>query len=314
MQKKKEIDLDKSSRFRYFDWDKIKTFYYVAKLGSFTKTSEFLHLSQPALSRQIQSMERILGCPLFTRQSRGLQLTRKGEQLFSYAENMYFGIVEFTHKTHAEMVISKRRKIRIATTHAIMVYMLDGLIFTYNKQHPELVFELISSDHLIDIILNDVDIAIRPHDPEGKNIQQEHLFTLEKKLYASPEYLKKYGEPKTLSDLRDHHIIAPAHPEDYPYAELNWILKLGIPKGKQHEPVFTSNSIESLIKAAKQGMGIIGGYEQMEIIKNSYLKIILPDIKDKKVDWYFTYPNYLQQDQDIVALKNYLHTALFSEV
>lgn len=314
MQKKKEIDLDKSSRFRYFDWDKIKTFYYVAKLGSFTKTSEFLHLSQPALSRQIQSMERILGCPLFTRQSRGLQLTRKGEQLFSYAENMYFGIVEFTHKTHAEMVISKRRKIRIATTHAIMVYMLDDLIFTYNKQHPELVFELISSDHLIDIILNDVDIAIRPHDPEGKNIQQEHLFTLEKKLYASPEYLKKYGEPKTLADLRDHHIIAPAHPEDYPYAELNWILKLGIPKGKQHEPVFTSNSIESLIKAAKQGMGIIGGYEQMEIVKNSYLKIILPDIKDKKVDWYFTYPNYLQQDQDIVALKNYLHTALFSEV
>jgi len=314
MQKKKEIDLDKSSRFRYFDWDKIKTFYYVAKLGSFTKTSEFLHLSQPALSRQIQSMERILGCPLFTRQSRGLQMTRKGEQLFSYAENMYFGIVEFTHKTHAEMVISKRRKIRIATTHAIMVYMLDDLIFTYNKQHPELVFELISSDHLIDIILNDVDIAIRPHDPEGKNIQQEHLFTLEKKLYASPEYLKKYGEPKTLADLRDHHIIAPAHPEDYPYAELNWILKLGIPKGKQHEPVFTSNSIESLIKAAKQGMGIIGGYEQMEIVKNSYLKIILPDIKDKKVDWYFTYPNYLQQDQDIVALKNYLHTALFSEV
>ena len=84
MQKKKEIDLEKSSRFRYLDWDKIKTFYYVSKLGSFTKTSEFLHLSQPALSRQIQSMEKILGCPLFTRQSRGLQLTRKGEQLFSW--------------------------------------------------------------------------------------------------------------------------------------------------------------------------------------------------------------------------------------
>jgi DNA-binding transcriptional LysR family regulator len=189
MQKKKEIDLDKSSRFRHLDWDKIKTFYYVAKLGSFTKTSEFLHLSQPALSRQISSMERILGCPLFARQSRGLQLTRKGEELFSYAEEMFFGIVKFTRKTHAELATSKKRKIRIATTHAITAYILDNLIFTYNEQHPDLVFELISSDHLIDIILNDVDIAIRPRDPEGKNIQQEHLFTLEKKLYASPEYL-----------------------------------------------------------------------------------------------------------------------------
>ncbi len=57
MQKKKEIDLEKSSRFRYLDWEKIKTFYYVAKLGSFTKTSEFLYLSQPALSRQISSSQ-----------------------------------------------------------------------------------------------------------------------------------------------------------------------------------------------------------------------------------------------------------------
>ena len=161
MQKKIEIDLENTTRFRHLDWDKIKTFYYVAKLGSFTKTSEFLHLSQPALSRQISSMERILGRPLFTRQSRGLQLTRKGEELFSYAEEMFFGIVKFTRKTHAELATSKKRKIRIATTHAITAYILDNLIFTYNEQHPDLVFELISSDHLIDIILNEVRTKIR---------------------------------------------------------------------------------------------------------------------------------------------------------
>jgi DNA-binding transcriptional LysR family regulator len=310
MQKKKEIDLEKSSRFRYLDWDKIKTFYYVSKLGSFTKTSEFLHLSQPALSRQISSMERILGCPLFTRQSRGLQLTRKGEQLFSYAESMYFGIVEFTHTTHAEMATSKKRKIRIATTHAITAYILDDLIFAYNEQHPHLVFELISADHLIDVVLNDVDIAIRPHDPERRGIQQEHLFTLEKKLYVSPEYLKKYGEPQSVDDLKNHRIIAPAHPEDYPYAELNWILNLGMSKGKQHEPVFTANSIESLIKAAKRGLGIIGSYEEMEIVKNSHLKNILPEVKEKKINEYFIYPDYLQEDQEIIALKTYLHAKL----
>jgi DNA-binding transcriptional LysR family regulator len=310
MQKKKEIDLEKSSRFRYLDWDKIKTFYYVSKLGSFTKTSEFLHLSQPALSRQISSMERILGCPLFMRQSRGLQLTRKGEQLFSYAESMYFGIVEFTHTTHAEMATSKKRKIRIATTHAITAYILDDLIFAYNEQHPHLVFELISEDHLIDIVLNDVDIAIRPHDPEGNGIQQEHLFTLEKKLYASPEYLKKYGEPQSVEDLKNHYIIAHAHPEKHPYSDVSWILSLGMPKGKQHEPVFTSTSVESLVKAAKKGMGIVGSYDEMEIIKNARLKNILPDVRDKKISEYFIYPDYLQEDQEIIALKDYLYTKL----
>ena len=60
MQKKKEIDLNQSSCFRHFDWEKVKTFYYVAKLGSFTNTANFLHLSQPALSKQIASLEKIL--------------------------------------------------------------------------------------------------------------------------------------------------------------------------------------------------------------------------------------------------------------
>ena len=310
MQKKKEIDLDKSSRFRYLDWEKIKTFYYVSKLGSFTKTSEFLHLSQPALSRQISSMERILGRPLFTRQSRGLQLTRKGEELFSYAEEMFFGIVEFTHKTHAEMATNKKRKIRIAATHADATYILNDLILDYNQDHPELVFEVISDDHLIDIILNDVDIAIRPFDPYAKGVQQEVLFTLEKKLYASSEYLAKYGEPQSVEDLKNHHIIAHAHPEEHPYSNVSWILTLGLPKGKLHDSIYSSTSIECLFQAAKKGIGIIGGYEKMSILKNALLKNILPDVIYTEKIGYFIYPDYLKDDKDIIDIKNYLQKNL----
>ena len=58
----------------------------------------------------------------------------------------------------------------------------------------KLIFEIISDDHVIDVVLNDVDIAIRPHDPHFKGVQQEALFTLEKRLYASSEYIEKYGE------------------------------------------------------------------------------------------------------------------------
>ena len=310
MQKKKEIDLEKSSRFRYLDWDKIKTFYYVSKLGSFTKTSEFLHLSQPALSRQISSMERILGCPLFTRQSRGLQLTRKGEQLFSYAESMYFGIVEFTHTTHAEMTTSKKRKIRIAATYAHASYILNDLILDYNQDHPELIFEIISDDHLIDVVLNDVDIAIRPHDPHFKGVQQEALFTLEKRLYASSEYIEKYGEPKTVDDLKGHHLLAFTHPDHLPYANVNWILHLRLSKGKLHEPVFTSNSLECLVSAAKKGMGIIASYEEMSIIKNSGLQNVLSDVTYKEKKGFFIYPDYLKDDQAIMNIKSYLQRKL----
>lgn len=289
------LKLENSARFRHFDWDKVKTFYYVAKLGSITNTAEFLHMSQPALSRQIMGMEKILGCPLFTRQSRGLKLTRKGEELFSYAENTFLGFIEFTRNTHAKIAKGCKRKIRISATHAVAAYILDSLLFAYTKDHPHLTFELITDDYLIDIVLNDVDIAIRPYDSHVKGVQQEYLFTLEKKLYASPEYLQKYGEPKTVDELKNHCIIAPANPEEYPYSDLIWILKLGLPEGKYHTPVFSSTSIECLVKAAINNMGIIGSYDEMEIIKNSGLKKILPHVTDKKVKDYFIYPDYLEK-------------------
>ncbi|MDP3445678.1 MAG: LysR family transcriptional regulator, partial [Ignavibacteria bacterium] len=259
----KSVELEKDPQFRNFDWEKAKTFYYVAKCGSFVNAGRFLNTSQSALSRQIIYLEQHLGYPLFSRHNNGVKLTRKGEDLFTIVETTYIEFKGFTQNIHVELTNGKKRKIRIATTHAIIAYILDTLILNYNKQHPDLVFELISTDHLIDIVLNDVDITIRPLDSQARGVLQEPLFSLEKKLYASAHYLDKYGEPQTVEELKNHHIIAPAHPEEYPYSELTWILKLGMPNGKQHSPVFTSNSLECLVKAAKEGMGIIGGYEKM---------------------------------------------------
>jgi len=293
-------------KFRNFDWEKAKNFYYVAKCGSFVNAARFLNISQSALSRQVLNLEQHLGCPLFARHSGGIRLTRKGDELLAIIETTFIELKGFTRNTHAQIANGKKRKIRIATTHAITAYILDDLILAYNEQHPDLVFELITDDHLIDIVLNDVDIAIRPKDPTAQGVQQEELFVLEKKLYASPQYLEKYGEPQTVEELKNHHIIAPAHPEDFPYAELTWILGLGLLEGQSHEPVFTSTSIESLVKAAENGWGIIGSYEKMGIIKNSQLKNILPDTTDEKVKCYFIYPNYLKKDEKITDLKKYL--------
>ena len=299
-------DLEVPPRFRNFDWEKSKNFYYVAKLGSFANAGAFLNISPSALSRQVIYLEQHLGCPLFSRHSDGIKMTRKGKELFDIVEHTFIGLKGFTQNTHAEMKKGKKRKIRIASTHAITAYILDSLIFDYNEQHPDLVFELIGEDHLIDIVLNDVDIAIRPFDSQAQGIQQELLFTLEKKLFASPEYLEKFGEPQTVEDLKDHRLMSHAHPEEHPYSDVNWILRLGLSEGKLYEPIFTSTSVECLVKAAIKGMGIIGSYEEMEIIKDSNLKNILPQIKDKIIKVYFIYPDYLKMDKKISTFKNYL--------
>lgn len=308
-----ELELENDPRFRNFDWEKAKNFYYVAKLGSFVNAGRFLNLSQSSLSRQIIYLEQHLGCPLFSRHSGGVKLTRKGEELFAIVETTFIGLKGFTRNTPANMVDGKKRKIRIATTHADAAYILNDLIIDYNKQHPELVFEMIGNDHLIDIFLDDVDIAIRPYNPTAQGVQQEPLFTLEKRLYASAEYLEKYGEPQTVEELKYHRIIAFGNPEIHPYANVNWILRLGMPEGKLHEPIFTSNSIECLIGAAKKGLGITASYKKMTILRNANLKNVLPDVSYKEKEGYFIYPDYLRKDKQVMGIKNYLHKMLSDE-
>jgi DNA-binding transcriptional LysR family regulator len=297
-------------RLPYFDWDKAKYFYYVAKLGSLSETGKFLNISQPSLSRKIIILEEHLKCKLFTRTSKGLELTRKGEELFTIIERTFLELKGFSYNTAVTTNSGQKRKIRISTTHAIAAYILNDLIFIYNRDHPDITFELISEDHLLDLIINDVDIAIRPYNPEAVGIEQDYLFTLEKRLYASAEYIKNYGEPTTIEELRNHRIIAPARTEQYPYSNLNWILKLGMPTGRMHEPIFTSTLIESLVGACKNGMGIIGGYEKMSLIRDAMLKNILPEISDVAVKWYCTYPQYFKNDMQIKDIRDFLHHKL----
>jgi len=306
----KTIEGDFTPKFRNFDWEKAKSFYYVAKCGSFASAARFLNTSQPALSRQVLYLEAHLGSPLFSRHSGGVALTRKGKELFAIVETTFMGLKEFTQSTHATLSKGKKRKIRIAATHADTAYILNEYILEYNIKYPEYIFEIIANDQLIDITLNDVDIAIRPYDPTARGVQQELLFTLEKKLYASTRYLEKYGEPQTVEDLQHHRLIAFSHPDLHPYADVNWILRLGMPEGKLHEPVFTSNSLECLIEAAKKGLGIIASSQKMTILRKANLKNILPSIKLTEKDGYFIYPNYLKKDEEIIEIKKYLQESL----
>ena len=309
----KNIDIDDKKakvKFRNFNWEKARTFYIVAKKGTISGAANFFHISQSAVSRQIIDLERALGMMLFVREPRGVRLTRKGEELYNIVETTFSNLTGFTRNTHAELHKSKKRKISIATTQPVASYIINDLLLDYSEIDQEVIFEVITDDHLIDLTLNDVDIAIRPIDLGARGVCQKHILTLEKRLYASQSYIDKYGEPQSIEDLRYHLVLAGAHTDDYPYSDLEWILRLGMPEGELHEPSYTSTSTECLFNVAQRGKGIIGSYEQMKILKKSNLKNILPNVKDKKNKFYFVYPEYLENDLKIQQLKTFLYERL----
>ena len=71
--------------------DNYRIFYEVAKTQSFSRASENLYISQPAISQSIKQLEFALQCSLFHRHAKGVTLTKEGETLFSYVTNALEG-------------------------------------------------------------------------------------------------------------------------------------------------------------------------------------------------------------------------------
>lgn len=98
-----------------------KIFYYVAKNKNITKAAEELHISQPALSRMLKVMEEQLNTTLFIRKSKGVSLTKEGEELYKLIG------AEIDHIIKAENTFSKItscKNIKIAVNETILNYLI----------------------------------------------------------------------------------------------------------------------------------------------------------------------------------------------
>ena len=188
----KALTLPNTSRFRHFDWEKAKTFYYIAQFKSFTKGAEFLRTSQPALSRSISSLERQLGCPLFIRQSRGVTLTRKGEELQRIIKITFEHIKEFTHNAK-KIEGGELRTLRIGLPKSLMSPVLN-ILKDYQRSRPYLTLELVEDIDTKEMSLLDLDMALRPFQKGLSSVEQQALVEVDQNLFSSSVIISQEPE------------------------------------------------------------------------------------------------------------------------
>lgn len=119
------------------DIHQLKTFVVVAREGTVTRASEVLHLSQPAVSAHIKSMEEGLGLSLFERTPRGMSLTRDGQRLLAKAEQ--------TLAAHQELMDEASRhkgaltgKLRLGAGSASNNEAIGRLLTVLSERHPSI--------------------------------------------------------------------------------------------------------------------------------------------------------------------------------
>lgn len=286
------------------DWDKLKIFHTVAEAGSFTNASTILNLSQSAISRQIQSLEKDLKINLFERHARGLVLTSNGEYLFKTANDVISKLKEVESNLSEEKNQIKG-KLVVTTVVSFGTTWLTPRIKEFMDLHPEIEIELIFSDKELDLATRQADVAIRMRRPKQLNLIQKKFVNFNYHIYGSNEYLQKNGYPKNLKDLDKHKFITYGKGAPSPVYNPDWVLKVGSKEGKKRKSLMKVNSVYGLLLAVQSGVGLaaLPDYITYNI---SGLTKVLPDEPGKPTETHFVYPASLKDNARLIAFRNFL--------
>jgi DNA-binding transcriptional LysR family regulator len=113
----------------------------VAATGSLTASARKLHVSQPALSRELKAFEQRLGVTLFERHAKGMRLTQAGEVLNRYAVRL-FELERTAEAAMQEVAGALRGRLTLGASNTIGTYVLPPLLATFRRQRPSVEISL----------------------------------------------------------------------------------------------------------------------------------------------------------------------------
>lgn len=286
------------------DWDKLRIFHAAAEAGSFTHAGETLHMSQSAVSRQVSALERELKVVLFHRHARGLVLTEQGELLHRTTSDVLNKL--HTAETLLTDTSSKPRgELRITAPVGFGTVWLTQRLREFYELYPEIRIELILTDEQVDISMRAADVAIWTREPGQSDLIRRTLFTTKVRAFASSQYVRKFGAPKTLMELDEHRIVSYAGQPAQHLSAITWIETVGRDGKGPREPAFRANSVVALRYAIRSGIGI-GMIPDYLTGEETDLVPVLTEIDPPTLPILFVYTEELKSSKKVQVLRDFL--------
>ena len=287
------------------DIEKIKTFYLVCKHGSVKNAAKDAFLTVSGINRQIASLEKELGHKLYDTIKQRIVLTSKGKVFYDSIKPLLTDYKLVQERLASEDEIAG--KISISSTNAIVNMSLIEFMPKLMDLYPALNIELISRQSMPDFLTGETDIAIMPKPASTEYLNCTYIKTFKNKLHASLDYIEKFGEPKTIEDLKHHRLIdytAFTPNTNINIAELdklNFHLNL---QNQTLQPKLTVNSGYASKIAIDKGLGI--GIMSDTFSNASHLKTILPDLEGPEIHIYLTTLQTISELPKIKAVSEFL--------
>ena len=184
--------------------ESLKYFQEIAEVKSISKVANNSHISQPALSQQIQKLEDSLGKELFIRSNRGVKLTNSGEVVLKYADN----IIRTYNKMLSDLNEQESQEIKIEGEYTIATYCLPCAILNMQFKFPNHKYNLVaaSSDKIEQDVLSDIcEIGFTTHPAQAEELHSEEVINEKVVLISPPAF--DLPEKVKLEEILDHKFV-----------------------------------------------------------------------------------------------------------
>lgn len=275
----------------------LEGFILAARLGNLSRAAEQLNLTVSALSHQMRGLEEQLGQRLFIRGSRGVTLTKEGEQLLAGVE----APMQAIERSLRRCVAQGDDVLTISLMPSVASSWLVPRLPDFVARHPEVQISLQSSTALVDFGHDPIDVALRFGAGNWPGLTSEHLFDEWLTPVASPVLVKSLGRER-LRDLARCPLLG--DPGDRWPA---WFARFGGQVPTRYVANFSDS--ETLSRAAVEGMGIALGRMTMvrPLIEAGRLVTLTSKRLRAEFAHYLVYPPRSERRQSVQLFRTWLH-------
>nr|WP_316639829.1 LysR family transcriptional regulator [uncultured Roseateles sp.] len=227
-----------------------------ADSGSFAAAAKLMDLTPSAVSRGIGELERSLKVSLFNRTTRQLRLTEDGAQIYARATDILARMAELEASTvnrHSRV----SGTVRVGVLAPLSRYVLMPHLPTLQSRHPDLRVETRLTQDPNDMQAENLDVLLHVGEPPSSRLIAQRLGQGRPAAYASPDYLRRCGEPAEPDDLSRHRCLVFRRPWSTQHHDQWNFEREGVRKTVAVAPILITPDREGLIVAAMAGAGVM---------------------------------------------------------
>lgn len=285
-------------------FQEMRVFAAVVDAGSFVRAGDSLGLSKAAVSRLVGELESRLGVRLLHRTTRRLSLTPEGELFHERCKDVLGRVEEAEAEitAHAGEAIGPLR-VNVPVSFGLM--HLAPLWPAFMALHPKVVLDVTLADRLVDLVDEGYDLAVRIARLPSSTLVSRSLTSTRMVLCASPEYLRRHGEPSHPSQLAQHAVMA------YTLLSMGEQWEFSGPEGPvsvKVNPRMRSNSGDTCCAAALLHQGIVlqPSFLVGAHLRSGTLVEVLPQYRSLDLGVYAVYPSRRHLTPKVRVLVDFL--------